>query len=100
MKRTSNILIAAALISGALVACNRGENNRKPGRHYMPDMFESRAYEFYSERVSTLKPVDGTVKRGELLPYHLKAADTALSNAVKNPLTITKVDLEEGKRLF
>lgn len=101
MKRTSNILIAAALVSGALVsACNRGENNRKPGKHYMSDMFESRAYEFYSERVSTLKPVEGTVKRGELLPYHLKAADTALANGVKNPLILTKVDLEEGKRLF
>jgi mono/diheme cytochrome c family protein len=66
----------------------------------MPDMYDSRAYEFYSERLSTLKPVEGTVKRGELLPYHLKAADTALSNAVKNPLTLKKADLEEGKRLF
>ncbi|MVT06928.1 c-type cytochrome [Chitinophaga tropicalis] len=101
MKRTSNILIAAALVSGALLsACNRGENNRKPGRIYMPDMYESRAYEFYSERVSSLKPVPGTVKRGELLPYHLKAEDTALANAVKNPLILTKADLEEGKRLF
>jgi mono/diheme cytochrome c family protein len=81
-----------------LSAC--GKDNRKPGKHYMPDMVESRAYEFYSERLSTLKPVDGTVKRGELLPYHLKAADTALANAVKNPLTLTKADLEEGKRLF
>ncbi len=99
MKRTSNILIAAALVSGALLsAC--GKNNRKPGSHYMPDMFESRAYEFYSERLSTMKPVEGTVKRGELLPYHLKAADTALANAVKNPLILTKADLEEGKRLF
>lgn len=99
MKRTSNILIAAALVSGALLsAC--GKDNRKPGRHYMPDMFESRAYEFYNERLSTMKPVEGTVKRGELLPYHLKAADTALANAVKNPLILTKADLEEGKRLF
>lgn len=99
MKRTSNILIAAALVSGALLsAC--GKNNRKPGLHYMPDMVDSRAYEFYNERLSTMKPVEGTVKRGELLPYHLKAADTALANAVKNPLTLTKADLEEGKRLF
>ena len=99
MKRTSNILIAAALVSGALLsAC--GKDNRKPGKHYMPDMFESRAYEFYNERLSTMKPVEGTVKRGELLPYHLKAADTALANAVKNPLILTKADLEEGKRLF
>jgi mono/diheme cytochrome c family protein len=66
----------------------------------MPDMYESRAYEFYNEKLSSMKPVDGTVKRGELLPYHLKAADTALANAIKNPLILTKADLEEGKRLF
>ncbi|NSL89178.1 c-type cytochrome [Chitinophaga solisilvae] len=101
MKRTSNILIVAALATGAfLAACNRGEHNRKPGRIYMPDMYESRAYEFYSARLSGLKPVEGTVKRGEVLPYHLKESDTALANLVKNPLTITPADLKEGERLF
>ncbi|MDQ0105004.1 mono/diheme cytochrome c family protein [Chitinophaga terrae (ex Kim and Jung 2007)] len=101
MKRTSNILIVAALATGAfLAACNRGEHNRKPGRIYMPDMYESRAYEFYSARLSGLKPVEGTVKRGELLPYHLKESDTAQANLVKNPLTITATDLKEGERLF
>lgn len=101
MKRTSNILVVAALAGGALLAaCNTGENHRKPGRIYMPDMYESRAYEFYSERVASMKPVDGTVKRGELLPYHLKAEDTAQANLVKNPLVIGKADVEEGKRLF
>lgn len=101
MKRTSNILIVAALATGAfLAACNRGEHNRKPGRIYMPDMYESRAYEFYSARLSGLKPVEGTVKRGELLPYHLKESDTAQANLVKNPLTITETDLQEGGRLF
>ncbi|RFS22391.1 cytochrome c [Chitinophaga silvatica] len=101
MKRTSNILIVAALATGAfLAACNRGEHNRKPGRIYMPDMYESRAYEFYSARLSALKPVEGTVKRGELLPYHLKESDTAQANLIKNPLTITGTDLQEGERLF
>ncbi|MBC9911194.1 c-type cytochrome [Chitinophaga varians] len=101
MKRTSNILIVAALATGAfLAACNKGEHNRKPGRIYVPDMYESRAYEFYSARLASLKPVDGTVKRGELLPYHLKEADTAQANLVKNPLTITADDLKEGERLF
>lgn len=101
MKRTSNILIVAALATGAfLAACNKGEHNRKPGRIYMPDMYESRAYEFYSARLAGLKPVDGTVKRGELLPYHLKEADTAQANLVKNPLTITADDLKEGERIF
>ncbi|SHL86315.1 quinol:cytochrome c oxidoreductase monoheme cytochrome subunit [Chitinophaga jiangningensis] len=101
MKRTSNILIVAALATGAfLAACNRGEHNRKPGRIYMPDMYESRAYEFYNARLSGMKPVEGTVKRGEVLPYHLKESDTALANLVKNPLTITAADLAEGERLF
>jgi len=98
MKRTSNILIAAALISGAfLSAC---KDNRKPGKIYMPDMYESRAYEFYDARLAGMKPVEGTVKRGELLPYRLKEADTALANGVKNPLTLTKMDLAEGQRLY
>ncbi|CAL1521322.1 cytochrome c [Chitinophaga sp. MM2321] len=101
MKRTSNILIVAALATGAfLAACNKGEHNRKPGRIYMPDMYQSRAYEFYSARLSGLKPVEGTVKRGELLPYHLKESDTALANLVKNPLAITPADLKEGERIF
>ncbi|WP_143309680.1 c-type cytochrome [Chitinophaga vietnamensis] len=101
MKRTSNILIVAALATGAfLAACNRGEHNRKPGRIYMPDMYESRAYEFYNARLAGMKPVEGTVKRGEVLPYHLKESDTALANLVKNPLTITAADLKEGERLF
>ncbi|HEU4555558.1 MAG TPA: cytochrome c [Chitinophaga sp.] len=101
MKRTSNILVAAALAGGALLAaCNTGEHHRKPGRIYMPDMYESRAYEFYNERLASMKPVDGTVKRGELLPYHLKAEDTAQANLTKNPLTISAADVKEGQRLF
>lgn len=101
MKRTSNILVVAALAGGALLAaCNTGENHRKPGRIYMPDMYESRAYEFYNARLASLKPVEGTVKRGELLPYHVKEGDTALANTIKNPLTITEADLAEGKRLY
>lgn len=101
MKRTSNILVVAALAGGALLAaCNTGENHRKPGRIYMPDMYESRAYEFYNPRLASLKPVEGTVKRGELLPYHVKEGDTALANTIKNPLTITDADIAEGKRLY
>jgi mono/diheme cytochrome c family protein len=101
MKRTSNILIVAALAGGALLAaCNKGAHNRKPGTIYVPDMYESRAYEFYNGRLTSLKPVDGTVKRGTLLPYHLKAEDTAQANLVKNPLVLDEAGIKEGKRLF
>ncbi|RPE13367.1 cytochrome c [Chitinophaga lutea] len=102
MKRTSNILIVAALAGGALLsACgNKGAHNRKPGKIYAPDMYESRAYEFYSGRLAGLKPVEGTVKRGAMLPYHLKAEDTAQANAVRNPLVLDEAGIKEGKRLY
>lgn len=101
MKRTSNILIVAALAGGALLAaCNKGAHNRKPGKIYVPDMYESRAYEFYNGRLTSLKPVEGTVKRGTLLPYHLKAEDTAQANLVKNPLALDEAGIKEGKRLY
>lgn len=102
MKRTSNILIVAALAGGALMsACgNRGAHNRKPGKIYAPDMYESRAYEFYSGRLAGLKPVEGTVKRGAMLPYHLKAEDTAQANIVKNPMVLDEAGIKEGKRLY
>lgn len=102
MKRTSNILIVAALAGGALLsACgNKGAHNRKPGKIYVPDMYESRAYEFYSGRLASLKPVEGTVKRGGMLPYHLKAEDTAQANATINPIEVNEAAIKEGKRLY
>lgn len=93
-------MIVAALAGGALLAAC-GKDHRKPGKIYMPDMYESRAYEFYNGKLANMKPVEGTVKRGEMLPYHLKEADTAQANAMKNPLVnLTAADLAEGKRLF
>ncbi|MGN6508670.1 MAG: c-type cytochrome [Chitinophaga sp.] len=102
MKRTSNILIAAALVGGAMLAScgNRGAHHRKPGKIYMPDMYESRAYEFYNPRLASLKPVEGTVKRGALLPYHLKAEDTAQANLTKNPLVLDEAALKAGKHYY
>lgn len=102
MKITSNILIVAALAGGALLAScgNRGAHHRKPGKIYMPDMYESRAYEFYNPRLASLKPVEGTVKRGDMLPYHLKAEDTALANGVKNPLVLDEAALKAGKHYY
>ncbi len=59
-------------------------------------MYESRAYEFYSARLASLKPVEGTVKRGAMLPYHLKAEDTAQANLVANPWYWTKPVWKKG----
>jgi mono/diheme cytochrome c family protein len=101
MKRTSNILIIAAMAGGALLsACDKVADQRKPGKIYVPDMYESRAYEFYSKELVSKRQVEGTVKRDAPLPYHLKAEDTTQANAIKNPIVIDAEALREGKRLY
>lgn len=105
MKKSFITFAALAGFVALLASCS---DRRKPGRIYMPDMTYSRAYESYTanpnfaDGLTARKPVEGTVKRGELLPYHLKddSLGYALSAEVKNPLNMTETDLAEGKRLF
>ena len=107
-------LIATLLIGG----CSNGK--KEPGKIYMPDMAYSRAVESYVLLDSTVfttdpgkrghdiyynsKPVDGTIKVGELFPYTLAndSAGYAMSAAIQNPLTapLTGKDSAETARLF
>lgn len=106
------ILAGAAMFTGC-------KSKREPGRVYMPDMGYSRAYETYAERDSTkftsdpnnkggmifynAKPVDGTMKRGEELPYTLPNDSNGykMSAAIKNPITVfSSADSLEAGRLF
>jgi mono/diheme cytochrome c family protein len=76
-------------------------------------MSDSRAYETYSpnpifaDGQTNREPVAGTVKRGELLPFHLakdKTGDTAnyfASKLVKSPLApLSEDDMKEAERLY
>ena len=112
----SAILIVA--FAGVLISsCSR--NKREPGKIYIPDMAYSRAIETYAALDSTVftaddtkrgqeiyydrKPVDGTVKRGELFAYTLAndSAGYAQSATVKNPLPpLNPIDSAEASRLF
>jgi mono/diheme cytochrome c family protein len=109
-------LMATMLIVG-FSSCSNG--NKVPGKIYMPDMTYSRAIESYALLDSTVfttdagkrgneiyynrKPVDGTIKGGELFPYTLPndSAGYAMSAEVKNPLPpLTSKDSAETARLF
>jgi len=106
MKRTN--ITAALLVTafGALVACNG--KHRDPNHIYMPDMHYSQAYDAYSENPNfaddqtSRLPVPGTVKRGEMLPYHIPESDSgyAYSGLVKNPLVVNDSVLAVGQHLF
>ncbi len=119
MKKLSVISFITAGI--ALVGCS--DVKREPGAVYMPDMAYSRAFETYAEKDSLLfttdandpsskifydnKPVEGTVARGEDLPFPIakdKFGDTTGYVAAKkiiSPITsYSAADSTEGERLY
>jgi mono/diheme cytochrome c family protein len=111
MKKINIISFSALLLLIVAVSCNNVKRTR--GYTYMPDMADSRAYETYSVNPvfadgQTNRPsVAGTVKRGEVLPFHIpvdEVGDTTnyfASRAVKNPLpALNEVDLKEAERLY
>jgi mono/diheme cytochrome c family protein len=74
----------------------------------MPDMYYSRAYDAYTENPnfadnqSSRLPVPGTIKRDEMLPYHIPDNDSGYAYAgnIKSPLVASDSVLAEGRRLF
>ena len=84
---------------------------RDPGRVYMPDMADSRAYETYAPTDNleekgihyNAMPVNGTVARGDMPAYALKndEAGYTASASVKNPLpALSEEDYIEAERLY
>src|SRR6476620_6089329 len=101
MKRTF-IGVCSAVLSLGFFSCG-GAHGDDPGHAYMPDMYYSRAYEAYNYNdvggeYDSLRArgisyngllVTGTVARGDMLPTHITAEDTAGSKALQNPFTTT-----------
>jgi len=120
MKRLS--VIATIMVTGyVLASCNHVR--RTPGYVYMPDMFNSMAYQTYAERDSSqftmdtnkagkrifynTLPVAGTIARGEDLSFPIakdKQGDTTnyiASKAVANPEPpLTASEAVEIHRLY
>lgn len=96
----------------AIVVISCGDDiQREPGRIYMPDMYESRAYETYRDHSNLAskgvsynnQPVAGTVSRGEELPYHLPNDSNGYnaSRGVINPLPkLNNIEMTEAERLY
>lgn len=112
------IVLAASFCSlvVGLLSCG-GAHGEDPGHAYMPDMYYSRAYEAYGYNMvgseyDSLRAhgityngltVAGTVARGEMLPTHITAADTAVAKGLRNPLDSVAAgarNLKEAERLY
>jgi mono/diheme cytochrome c family protein len=116
MKRFTFLTII--IIAAIIVTVSSCDSKREPGKIYMPDMAYSRAYKTYVQLDSSFtedsselgykiffnrKPVDSTIKRGELFPYPYQndSIGYKMSATVKNPLPpLSTADSAETSRLF
>jgi mono/diheme cytochrome c family protein len=111
MKRSTIVFFGLAALIIAAVGCS--DVKRTPGKVYMPDMANSRAYETYSTNPvfadgrTSQGPVAGTVKRGDAYPVHIemdKVGDTAnyyASRSLQNPIaSLTAEQMKETERVY
>jgi cytochrome c5 len=102
-KITVYILFAVAVF---FASCS--EYNRKPGRVYAPDMYYSRAVDFYNgtEKIEAQggtynkMPAPNTIAREQALPDHIAENDTLVANGNTCKFPLTDKDLVEGERLY
>lgn len=101
--------VACVAIVG--VSCER--DVKQPGIEYMPDMYRAEYIDTYEEselfgdKVSALKPIEGTLPRG-FVPYEYENSEAGYDSAkttLVNPYTLALADnnevwLEEGKELY
>ena len=108
MKKFGIIFICAAITGMVMTSCR---NKRSPGRAYMPDMAYSRAYETYASTEElqkkgihyNMKPVNGTIARGDFLQIYNIPNDSNgynMSGSIINPLNADSIDLVESERLY
>ncbi|WP_333600298.1 c-type cytochrome [Flavobacterium sp.] len=106
-------LLKTAVLLGIIVSVSSCKDNSKPNYQYMPNMYESVAYETYSEsdafksptglqgKEGQLPPV-GAIKRG-FVPYEIPNTTEGYNfskTIVKSPLDSTAIDMEKAKGLF
>jgi len=106
-------LLRTAVLLGIIVSVSSCKDNSKPNYQYMPNMYESVAYETYSEsdafksptglqgKEGQLPPV-GAIKRG-FVPYEIPNTTEGYNfskTIVKSPLDSTAIDMEKAKGLF
>ncbi len=106
-------LLKIVALFGILVSFSSCKDNLKPNYQYMPNMYESVAYETYSESSAFNSPTglhgkegqlppDGAIKRG-FVPYEYPNTTDGYNAAkanLKSPLDPTKMDVKKAQELF
>ncbi len=106
-------LFKIAFVFGIIVSLSSCKNDLKPNYQYMPNMYESVAYETYAESdafnsPSGLKgkegqiPPVGSIKRG-FVPYDIPNTTEGYDfskTVVKSPLDSTAIDMKHAEELY
>ncbi len=106
-------LFKTAFILGIIVSLSSCKNDKKPNYQYMPNMYESVAYETYSESDAFNSPTGlkgkegqipptGSIKRG-FVPYAIPNTTEGYNfskTIVNSPLDSTNVDMKKASELF
>ena len=106
-------LYKIALVLGIIFSLPSCKDDKKPNYQYMPNMYESVAYETYSESNAFNSPTglkgkegqlppSGSIKRG-FVPYEIPNTTEGYNfskSVVKSPLDSTAVDMKKGEELF
>jgi len=106
-------LLKTAFVFGIIVSLSSCKNDKNPNYQYMPNMYESVAYETNGEsnafnsptglkgKVGQLPP-EGSIKRG-FVPYEIPNTTEGYNfskTIVKSPLDSTAVDMKKAGELF
>ena len=106
-------LFKTAFVLGIVVSLSSCKNDLKPNYQYMPNMYESVAYETYSESDAFNSPTGlkgkegqipptGSIKRG-FVPYEIPNTTEGynFSKSITNsPLDSTAVDMKAAGELY
>ena len=106
MRINMKSLVKVLVIAVVLVAMSC-KNDQAPNYQYMPNMYESVAYETYSEApfkngVEAQTPAEGSIARGHV-PFEIENTAEGFQFAketLKSPLDSTKVDFDKAKISF
>ena len=106
-------LFKIAFVLGIIVSLSSCKNDLKPNYQYMPNMYESVAYETYSESDAFKSPTGlkgkegqliptGSIKRG-FVPYDIPNTTEGYNfskTILKSPLDSTNVDMKKAEELY
>jgi len=106
-------LFKIASVLGIIVSLSSCKNDLKPNYQYMPNMYESVAYETYSESDAFNSPTglkgkegqippNGAIKRG-FVPYEISNTTEGYNfskTVINSPLDSTAVDMKAAEELY